>query len=611
MDFDFAPAAPETERHALADTTHEISRSSPLQRQHGYQVLARKYRPTTFDELLGQDVMVQTLTNAFKSNRIAQAYMLTGVRGVGKTTTARLIARALNYKRPGEPPQPTTDFSEPGEFCQAIMESTHVDVIEMDAASRTGINDVREIIESVRYKPVAAPYKVYIIDEIHMLSTQAFNALLKTLEEPPEHVKFVFATTEIRKVPVTVLSRCQRFDLRRFDSELLVSHFANIAEKEGVSAEPDALKAIARAARGSARDGLSLLDQAIAFGQQSVKAADVYNMLGLVDRGLAVELFEAVMTGDIKAALKHLNDQHNKGADPQTILDDFAGFVHWVTRIKVMPETADDAAYSDIERERGRKLAQQLSMPVLTRAWQMALKGLEETATAPNAFMAVEMVIIRLAFAADVPPPGDLVSKLKDNAAKGTATPSGRTAPPVSATPQAADSQPVVQLRSAAAPAPAVVVNERVDMPATPAVGDHSRSSEAISSFADIVALVGKMRDIKLKTSLERDVRPISVRDGKVEMALEKTAARGLAGELSRKLESWTGRRWMVLVAREGGETPLLRQRENARDNLFNEARENEVVKAVFDAFPGAEIVDVRTLVPQSEAIAATDDAEE
>ena len=320
------------------DTQETADKATDNATGSAYRVLARKYRPSTFDELLGQDAMVRTLTNAFEANRIAQAYMLTGVRGVGKTTTARLIARALNYvnDKTGDN-SPTTDFSELGEHCQAIMESRHVDVIEMDAASKTGIDDVREIIESVRYKPVSAPYKVYIIDEIHMLSKQAFNALLKTLEEPPEHVKFVFATTEIRKVPVTILSRCQRFDLRRFDAELLVTHLGNVAKQENVEVEDEALMLMARAGEGSARDALSLLDQAIAYGGNTVSTNDVQSMLGLVDRGRVIDLFQSVMKGDIAAALQELKQQYDHGADPQIMLSDFANFVHWVTRIKVVP----------------------------------------------------------------------------------------------------------------------------------------------------------------------------------------------------------------------------------------------------------------------------------
>ena len=583
------------ESNLLADTTSDHDNLPKGDNQTAYRVLARKYRPSTFKELLGQDAMVQTLTNAFKANRIAQAYMLTGVRGVGKTTTARLIARALNYVEPGKGSHPTTDFSEPGEHCQAIMDSRHVDVIEMDAASKTGIDDVREIIESVRYKPVSAPYKVYIIDEVHMLSKQAFNALLKTLEEPPEHVKFVFATTEIRKVPITVLSRCQRFDLRRFDAALLIEHFAAISKKENVDVEPEALQLIARAAEGSARDGLSLLDQAIAHGGDKVTTSDVQNMLGLVDRGRVVDLFQAVMKGDIAKALVEVREQYNYGADPHAMLVDFAGFVHWVTRIKVLPDSAQDPAYSELERTRGKEFADTLSMPVLTRAWQMALKGLEEVATSPDAILAVEMVFIRLAYATDLPAPGDLVKRLKDQSRENvnkSATPG--TAPEgnnvVAMSPPLAPSGPDRQL----------AVKPRPDEPAMPTEIPPAQTQASFSSFEDVVNLVSKMRDIKLKTMLETKVRPIKVSEGKIEIALEPGTSQGLAGELSRKMEAWTGRRWMVLIAREGGAEPLQRQREEARDTVFKKARDHPVIQSVFEKFPGAEIVDVSDLTPDS-----------
>ena len=569
----------------MAETTSDQETEVP---KEAYRVLARKYRPSTFDELLGQDAMVKTLTNAFATNRIAQAYMLTGVRGVGKTTTARLIARALNYVEPGKESKPTTSFKQLGEHCQAIMESRHVDVIEMDAASKTGIDDVREIIESVRYKPISAPYKVYIIDEVHMLSKQAFNALLKTLEEPPEHVKFVFATTEIRKVPITVLSRCQRFDLRRFDTSLLVEHFTNIAALENVTVEKEALLAIARAAEGSARDGLSLLDQAIAYGGNEVKAVDVQNMLGLVDRGRVVDLFESVMKGDIAKALGEVREQYNYGADPQMILNDFAGFVHWVTRIKVVPQSADDTSFSETERKRGKEFAQTLAMPVLTRAWQMALKGLGEVATSPDSIMAAEMVFIRLAFAADLPDPGELVKKLKDQPSDDKSPkPSPSAVPQVTSS---SDHKNVVQMSPQAEQHLAVKPPE--EQPRASHVAKASQQS--FSSFKNIVDLVGKMRDIKLKTLLEKSVRPIKVSQGKIEIALEPGASHGLAGELARKMEAWTGERWLVSIAPKGGDAPLQKQQADAKQTLYKQAREHHVVQTVFEQFPGAEIVDVK-----------------
>ncbi|MBZ0218732.1 MAG: DNA polymerase III subunit gamma/tau, partial [Fimbriimonadaceae bacterium] len=386
--------------------------SVPQNGQTPYRVLARKYRPSNFSELVGQDALVRTLANAFSTGRIAQAYILTGVRGVGKTTTARIIARALNYSRPGAPDAPSLDMEEMGLHCAEIMESRHVDVIEMDAASRTGIGDIREIIESVRYRPVAARYKVYIIDEVHMLSTQAFNGLLKTLEEPPEHVKFIFATTEIRKVPVTVLSRCQRFDLRRVEGDVLIAHLKSIADQEKVDLEDEAAAVIARAAEGSVRDGLSILDQAIAHGSGAVKANDVRDMLGLADRARIIDLFGSVMAGDVAKALHEVKDQYDAGADPVVILSDLAAFVHFVTRIKFVPEAAKDQALAEAERNAAQGFAEKLDMRILTRAWQVLLKGIGETQVAAQPFAAAEMVIVRLAHMADLPTPDELIRKL-------------------------------------------------------------------------------------------------------------------------------------------------------------------------------------------------------
>ena len=433
----------------------------------GYRVLARKYRPRDFSDLIGQAPMVRTLTNAFATGRIAQAYMLTGVRGVGKTTTARILARALNYKT-AEIDQPTIDLGEPGEHCQAIMEGRHVDVIEMDAASHTGIDDIREIIEQVRYRPVSARYKVYIIDEVHMLSTQAFNGLLKTLEEPPEHVKFIFATTEIRKVPITVLSRCQRFDLRRIDAGLLVSHFRAIAAKEGVSFDDEALTMIARAAEGSARDGLSLMDQAIAHGGSHVDAANVRGMLGLADRSRVVDLFGHIAGGDIAQALADYRDQYDGGADPAVILTDLADFTHLVMRLKFVPEAADDPALTEAERTGAAEMAAKLSVPALSRFWQMLLKGIPETENASRPLGAGEMVLIRLAHAASLPSPEEAVRRLaeiNEAGASGPRPPSGNGAASEGARAHRAEvrRQPPPRIR------PIRTSEERLGLPRNPA----------------------------------------------------------------------------------------------------------------------------------------------
>jgi len=548
----------------------DMSELTPLEAV-GYRVLARKYRPKTFADLIGQDAMVTTLTNAFLTGRIAQAYMLTGVRGVGKTTTARLIARALNYSVGGVG-ESRVDMPAMGDHCEAILESRHPDVIEMDAASRTGIDDIREIIEQVRYAPVTARHKVYIIDEVHMLSKQAFNALLKTLEEPPPHVKFVFATTEIRKVPVTVLSRCQRFDLRRLDAELLVAHLGSVAASEGVAAEPESLRLIARAAEGSVRDGLSLLDQVISFGGGAVTAKSVSDMLGLSDREKVVDVFEAVMRGDAATAIRLVENQHAHGGDAAALLTDLGEFIHLVTRFKVVPDLGSDQALSEAEINRGRGLAEKLGMPALTRAWQMILKGLEEVETAPDPLMAAEMVLIRLAYAATLPAPAELVRRLQD----GSAT-SGEAALLPATSPRPSPEPPRPRNEESAPPS-AVAAPEAV----------------AITSFADIVATAMSRRDIKLKLELERHARPIRIEPGVVELALEPDAPTGLPGALSQALEAWTGRRWMVLVASSGGAKPLAQQAHDRREGLLRMARQDPVVQQVMARFPDAEILEVK-----------------
>ncbi len=540
----------------------------------GYRVLARKYRPQIFSDLIGQDAVVRTLTNALATGRIAQAYMLTGVRGVVKTKTASLIARAINY-----PGGPTTDMPEITPQCEAILESRNMDVIEMDAASNTGVDNMREIIESVRYTPVALRYKVYIIDEVHMLSKSAFNALLKTLEEPPPHVKFIFATTEINKVPVTILSRCQRFDLKRLDAAALVAHYAAISEKENVTAEADALAMIARAAEGSVRDGLSLLDQAIAYGGDAVKACDVASMLGLMDRARIIDLFEAVMAGDMARAIHEIEAQYEVGGDPKTILNDLADYVHWVTRLKVVKDSAlSDTSRTEAEKTRGADHAAKIAMAHLTRAWSMLLKGIQEVDLHANPLLAAEMVLIRLAHAADLPGTEELARIVKQEPA-----PAPRTGP-VTSPQNLRREEPETETNGALAVKSAPAAS-------TPPPADETRS---LSSFNDILALAAEKRDIKLKSDLERLVRPIRVSPGQFELALEGAAPPGLANDISRKLEAWTGMRWMVLVAKEGGLKPLATQAKETRDSAFRAAREHPDVQAVLKRFPGAEIVDVR-----------------
>jgi DNA polymerase-3 subunit gamma/tau len=568
-------------RLPVNDLTDKPPEAQALAENSGYRVLARKYRPQTFADLIGQDAMVQTLANAFSTNRIAQAYVLTGVRGVGKTTTARLIARALNYTGPGSDKGPTIHMTGMGEHCPAILESRHVDVIEMDAASRTGVDDVRELIEAVRYRPVIARYKVYIIDEVHMLSKQAFNALLKTLEEPPPHVKFIFATTEIRKVPVTVLSRCQRFDLRRLDAKALMEHLGRVASLESVGAEPEALRQIARAAEGSVRDGLSLLDQAIAHCGSSITGKCVEAMLGLIDRARIIDLFEVVMKGDIASALKEIEAQHAQGADPQNMLVDLADFVHWVTRLKIVPQAESDLDRSEAERTRGARLARELSMASLTRAWQMLLKGLTEMRDAPDALAAAEMIIIRLCYGASLPSTEELAKLAREG---------GDAAPSLSHAGQ--------RLRPEGQAQAILPETASLETQGSLAIEPAPRPSETpkahlFQNFRDVVAYVGDKRDIKLKNELERYVRPVRFARGTIEMALAEGAPQGLAGELARKLEAWTGERWIVSVSNELGEPTLREEARAKRDSVFLEARKHPVVKAVLERFPGAEISDV------------------
>jgi DNA polymerase III subunit gamma/tau len=557
-----------------------------------YRVLARKYRPTDFAGLIGQEAMVRTLTNAIQSGRLAHAFVLTGVRGVGKTTTARIIARALNCVGPDGQGGPTIDPCGTCAHCRAIAEDRHVDILEMDAASRTGVNDIREIIEGVRYRPTSARFKVYIIDEVHMLSTAAFNALLKTLEEPPEHVKFVFATTEIRKIPVTVLSRCQRFDLRRVDIGVLSTHFAGIAAKERADIEPGALKLIARAADGSVRDGLSLLDQAISHGAGLVTEAQVRDMLGLADRARVFDLFEAVMKGAVAQALDQICDQYAAGADPVVVLQDMLELTHWLTRLKVTPDAADNSAASETERVKGGEMAKGLSMAVLTRAWQMLLKGLAETRSAPNPLQAAEMAIVRLAYAAELPTPAELVEQARNQPTPprggGGGAPVGN-GNVINATGQRLDMVPAGGPATALKmqPAPEVAV-QPAHLPVMPA------------SFAEVVALFKEKREITIAAALRHDVQVVRCEAGRLEFRLRDARSHAdLAAKIGRHLSDWTGRRWAVAVnSVDSAEPTLADQEARAETQRREDAANHPLVKAVLAAFPGAGIEAVRDLAP-------------
>jgi DNA polymerase-3 subunit gamma/tau len=568
-----------------------------------YRVLARKYRPAGFEDLIGQEAVVRTVSNAFETGRIPQAWILTGVRGVGKTTTARILARALNYELPdGSVKGPTIHMPKLGVHCQAIMESRHMDVLEMDAASHTGVDDVRQINDSVRYAPASARYKVYIIDEVHMLSTAAFNAFLKTLEEPPEHAKFVFATTEIRKVPVTVLSRCQRFDLRRVEADVLMAHLASIAAKEGVEAEAEALGIIARAAEGSVRDSLSLLDQAIAHAAGPVRADAVRQMLGLADRTRVIDLFEHLVRGDIASAFKEFREQYDTGADPVVVLSDLAEFVNFVTRVKILPSIADNVAFGETERKRARDFATKISMRVLSRMFQMLLKGITEVRDATRPVVVAEMVLVRIAYVADMPTPDEAIRMIEQNGGTSATVPTNTSPRPTTASPVA--SMPSSPSRPAASPRASAEPSMRPQM-AAPSPDVQAAPALRIASFPELVALAGEKRDLLTKAALEADVRLVRIEDGRLELALERSAARTLINDLSRKLEQWTARRWTVIVSNEAGQ-PTLREQNAAAKNQRERAAESDPrVQEVLARFPGAKLVEVRRLAaepPESHA---------
>ena len=560
-----------------------------------YRVLARKYRPTDFSGLIGQDALVRTLTNAIHGGRLAHAFVLTGVRGVGKTTTARIIARALNCIGADGGGGPTTEPCGICEHCRAIAEDRHVDVLEMDAASRTGVNDIRELIDGVRYRPTSARFKIYIIDEVHMLSTPAFNALLKTLEEPPEHVKFIFATTEIRKIPVTVLSRCQRFDLRRVDQELLARHFSAIAEKEAAEIEPAAMALICRAADGSVRDGLSLLDQAIAHGAGRVDEAQMRDMLGLADRARIFDLLDSLMQGDIGAALGQMAEQYAVGADPVVVLQDLLELVHWLTRLKLAPNDALALNVPETERVRGAEMARQLSMATLTRSWQILLKGLGETRSAPSPLQAAEMVLIRLGYAADLPSPADVLEGLRQQ----TGAPGG----PVPSSGPSGGGTPVLASVGGSGQAMAVLRAE----PQLAASAAVTAPAGQPNSFAELVALATEKGEPLMAACLDSAVHLVHFEPGRIEFRAATAAPGDLATRLSSLLRDWTGSRWLVSLSREAGAPSLREQRLEQDLRRKEDAANHPLVQAVLAAFPGAAIEVVRDLtvdtVPAAEAL--------
>jgi DNA polymerase III subunit gamma/tau len=555
-----------------------------------YRVLARKYRPQGFAELIGQEAMVRTLSNAIATGRVAHAFILTGVRGVGKTTTARIIARALNCVGPDGAGGPTIEPCGECVHCRAIAEDRHVDVIEMDAASHTKVEEMRELLDGVRYRPVSARYKVYVIDEVHMLSGHSFNALLKTLEEPPPAVIFVFATTEIHKVPVTVLSRCQRFSLRRVPVDLLIQHYRRVAEMEAVEAEPAALALIARAADGSVRDGLSLLDQAIALSDSQVTEKAVRDMLGVADRGQVFDLLENVLRGDAASALVQLDRLYRDGADPLLVLQDLLDLGHFLTRIKLAPEAGAGDPIAEGDRERALPLADKLTMSALARLWQMLLKGLEEVQTAPSPIQAAEMVLVRLAYVADRPAPAELVRLLQDGAAgagrAGASSPArAATSTPAAARPIAGGALPVrADPREAAAP-------REVTAPAPPVA---VAADPMPQNFAEVLALFDQRREAVMRAHLVSHLHLVHFEPGRIEFRPAEGAPRDLANRLAQLLSEWTGTRWLVAISDEEGE-PTLRQQEATHErDLRNEVASHPLVQAVLATFPGATIAAVR-----------------
>jgi DNA polymerase III subunit gamma/tau len=556
-----------------------------------YQVLARKYRPATFADLVGQEAMVRTLKNAFAAGRIAHAFMMTGIRGTGKTTTARIIAKGLNCVGPDGTGGPTTEPCGLCEPCVAISEGRHVDVMEMDAASRTGVGDMREVIDSVHYRAASARYKIYIIDEVHMLSNAAFNALLKTLEEPPAHVKFIFATTEIRKVPVTVLSRCQRFDLKRIEPEVQIALLRKIANAEGAQITDGALALITRAAEGSARDATSLLDQAISNGAGETSAEQVRAMLGLADRGRVLDLFDLILRGDAKGALDELSGQYADGADPLAVLRDLAEISHWLSVVKISPEAADDPTTPQDERERGLAMANAVPMRALSRAWQMLLKALEEVSLAPNAMMAAEMAVIRLTHVADLPDPETLVRRLQTGAGPSAGHSGGGSGGMAGGAPAGGNSTGGAMLHSPLMRlAPAGPARGAPTAQAAP----DSMGEISLLTFGQVVDLIRAKRDMLLLTEVECDLALVRYAPGRIEFEPMPSAKPDLAARLSQRLQGWTGQRWGVSVVASGG-APTIAQTRAGEDLAAKAgAMDNPLVQAVMAAFPKAKISAIR-----------------
>ncbi len=579
-----------------------------------YRVLARKYRPQNFDDLVGQEVLVRTLTNAFSSGRIAHAFLLTGIRGIGKTTTARIIARGLNCIGPDGNGQPTTTPCGVCPNCKMILDDRHVDVIEMDAASRTGVDDIREIIDTVQYAPTNARYKVYIIDEVHMLSKNAFNALLKTLEEPPAHVKFIFATTELRKIPITIVSRCQRFDLKRLTVDTLSTHLTNIAHKESITLDEESAKVVATAAEGSVRDGLSLLDQAIAMGTDSsgavtITADGIRDMLGLADKTQGFTLFEHVFAGKAKEAVDQLHAMHQGGSDAVLLLQDLLSLVHFITRVKMDTALAVNAHYGEEEQARAKAMADGLGMGTLARSWQMLLKGISEAKIAPQPLAAAEMILVRLAYAADMPPPGDLVKIMKNGAAASSAAPvSAPSAAPAMSTPAPAMAHATMPTSSASHSAPVATSGnlalavahdpeEEERAAPVPELLTHPKPEETITleTLRDVVELLAERKEMVLCGVITHDVKPVSIEPGQLVMKPLAHIEPDIPARLGRFLTDVTGQPWRVrLDAQAEASGPSLHEENEIEKRKVREyVASTPLVHAALEAFPGAEILEI------------------
>lgn len=563
----------------------------------GYRVLARKYRPTIFEDLIGQEVLVRTLSNAIKTGRLAHAFLLTGIRGIGKTTTARLIARALNCIGEDGQGGPTIHPCGACANCRMIAEDRHMDVMEMDAASRTGVDAMRELIDTVHYAPTTARYKIYIIDEVHMLSNSAFNALLKTLEEPPPHVKFIFATTELRKIPVTILSRCQTFDLKRVDGEVLTAHLQKIAGKEGVEAEEAALQLIASAAEGSVRDALSLLDQAIAHsadedGTVLVKTELVRDMLGMADRSRSFALLEQLFSGEVKEALHSYQQHYHDGADPVYVLQELMELVHLVTRVKLVPELADSPEFAEAERNYARKLAEKMEVAHLTRAWQMLHKGLAEARMAPNPFMAAEMALIRLMHAANLPSPAALIRELQATAPtadKPASTAKPSVSPPMSSAPSSNGAPSAARQMQ---PEP----ETEADSEPTALLDSGEASVETgPTSYAAMVDLFQQRGELVLWSYLSQSVRLVKFEPGRVEVNPAPSLPQGFVGQVGKHLTDWTGQRWVMVISAAEGDPTLKEQAEAAKAAYLEKSAEHPLVQKVLETFEGARVIDIQT----------------